>query len=129
MKKNAVKLGCLLLPLTSKKAEFEEKVLHGMKDDEIKSVVLTDKRILDFGLRMFQKHSNEEHRNIYISQKLRELGRLLHVCKKRAIQTLDDMLKTKNWDTLIESVRLVAGYSDASKIFTAPSLALKLRHS
>ena len=129
VKKNAVKLGRLLLPLTTKNAEFEEKVLHGMKDDEIKSVVLTDKRILDFGLRMFQKHRNEEHRNIYISQKLRELGRLLHVCKKRAILTLDDMLKTKNWDTLIESVRLVAGYSDASKIFTAPSLALKLGHS
>lgn len=42
-----------------------------MRDDEVKSVVMTDRRIMDLGVRMFQNHGNKEHRNFYISQKLR----------------------------------------------------------
>lgn len=45
-----------------------------MRDDEVKSVVMTDRRIMDLGVRMFQNHGNKEHRNFYISQKLRNLG-------------------------------------------------------
>ncbi|XP_056014596.1 uncharacterized protein LOC125676308 isoform X1 [Ostrea edulis] len=128
-KQNHVKLGRLLLPPSCNNEQFEQKVLNVMRDDEVKSVVISDKRILDFGGRMFRKHGNEEHRNMYISQKLRELGRLLQLSRKRSLNALDDLLKTEHWDTLIECVHLVCGYSEVSKVYNAPSLALKLGHS
>nr|XP_022296603.1 uncharacterized protein LOC111106281 isoform X2 [Crassostrea virginica] len=128
-KQNHVKLGRLLFPSTCANKHFQEKVLSVMKDDEIKTVIVSDKRIIDFGSRMFEKHGKDEHKNIYISQKLRELGRLVKCSKNQSLNSVDELLCTNNWDTLIKCVKEVAGYSEESHTFTTPSLALKLGHS
>lgn len=126
---NHVKLGRLLLPTSCNNVQFELKVLNVMRDDKVKSVVMTDRRIIDLGVRMFQKHGHEEHKYLYISQKIRELGRLLLFCKKRSINCVDDLLKTSNWDILIESIKSVCGFLDTKRSYTAPSLAIKLGQS
>eukprot|EP00105_Crassostrea_gigas_P014934 XP_011431779.1 PREDICTED: uncharacterized protein LOC105331337 [Crassostrea gigas] len=127
--RNHVKLGRLLLPTSCNNVQFELKVLNVMRDDKVKSVVMTDRRIIDLGVRMFQKHGHEEHKYLYISQKIRELGRLLLFCKKRSINCVDDLLKTSNWDILIESIKSVCGFLDTKRSYTAPSLAIKLGQS
>lgn len=128
-KQKHVKLGRLLLPHVSSNKLFEEKVLNVMKDDDIKLVVISDKRIIDFGCRMFEKHGKDEHKNIYISQKLRELGRLIKCSRKYSANSVDELLITKNWTILVKCVREVAGYSEQTHSFSTPSLALKLGHS
>lgn len=128
-KKNHVAAGRLLLPSTCSNKQFEQKVLNVMKDDEVKSVIITDRRILDLGERMYNKHGHEEHRIQYISQKLRELGRLLVVSKRKSVNSINELLKTENFDTLVECVYHVCGYSDITKSYGIPSLALKIGQS
>lgn len=68
-----------------------------MRDDEVKLVIASDLRILDYGRRLFEKHGHEPHKNQYISQKLREVGRLVLACKlSKDIHSLDEVLLCKN---------------------------------
>ena len=102
-----------------------------MRDDDIKLTVKSDLRILDLGKRLYKKHGHENHKIQYISQKLRELARLLLNCKSLTtdIKSNDDVTKSKNWNHLIKSVKTVSGYDEETHSYSSPSLALKIGHS
>lgn len=38
-----------------------------MRDDEVKVIIQSDPRILDYGRRLFEKHGHEPHKTHYIS--------------------------------------------------------------
>lgn len=38
-----------------------------MRDDEVKVIIQSDRRILDYGRRLFEKHGHEPHKTHYIS--------------------------------------------------------------
>lgn len=128
---NPVQKGRLLLPVKRCQDVLFKKVLCMMRDGEVKLMIESDTRILDLGRRLFEKHGHEPHRIQYISQKLRELGRLLLACKSSSkdIRCIDDVLLSKNWDLLIQSVRSISGFDDESHAYSSPSLALKIGHS
>ncbi|XP_065936953.1 uncharacterized protein [Magallana gigas] len=127
---NPVQKGRLLLPIRKCQDGLFKKVLLTMRDDEVKVIIQSDPRILDYGRRLFEKHGHEPHKTQYISQKLREVGRLLFACKlSKDIQCLDEALLSKNWDILIQNVRTIAGFDEESHTYTSPSLALKIGHS
>lgn len=91
---------------------------------------VADKRIIDFGSsRMFEMQGKDERKNIYISQKLRELGRLVKCSKNQSLNSVNDLFCTKIWDTWIKCVKKVAGYSEESHTYITLSLALKFGHS
>ena len=102
-----------------------------MRDDDITLTVKSDLRILDLGKRLYKKHGHENHKIQYISQKLRELARLLLNCKSLTtdIKSNDDVTKSKNWNHLIKSVKTVSGYDEETHSYSSPSLALKIGHS
>lgn len=126
--KNAVQSGKLLLPIVGEKKEFYEKVLIKMRDDDVKSILQTDDLILSFGYRLFEKVGCNDHQFQYVSQRLRELGRLLIVMKDQyGIRSLVEVIKPKNWEQLIQGIMVVAGYGNNT--VNVPSLSLKIGHS
>uniref|UniRef100_K1PTK9 Uncharacterized protein n=1 Tax=Magallana gigas TaxID=29159 RepID=K1PTK9_MAGGI len=126
--KNAVQSGKLLLPIVGEKKEFYEKVLIKMRDDDVKSILQTDDLILSFGYRLFEKVGCNDHQFQYVSQRLRELCRLLIVMKDQyGIRSLVEVIKPKNWEQLIQGIKVVAGYGNNT--VNVPSLSLKIGHS
>ena len=73
----SVKNGKMLLPVKVGKNELYEHVLMNMKDDNVRLLIEGDALIIGYGQRQFEKYGHEKHQRNYISQKLRELGRLL----------------------------------------------------
>lgn len=129
LKIRPVHAGKLMMPPTqgAGRALFEN-VLARMKDDEIKSALLKDELILRYGNSLCEAKSSIKHHRTYISNKLRDLGRLLIAASKRNLNVISvyDLMKNTNWDLLIESVKCVAGFNIENNHFDKPDLAKKL---
>ena len=88
--------GKLLLPVTSTNTAFHNDIILIMRDDKIKSVVLSNCSIMTFGLEMYNGQVHQNLKRTYISQRMRELGRLLITARKHQIQKLEDCLESTN---------------------------------
>lgn len=64
-------------PLPSGVNERFWKLVLNMKEDEITSVVRSEKNILKFGEHLFIKHGHDVAKHEYVRQKMRETGRLV----------------------------------------------------
>ncbi|KAH3690236.1 hypothetical protein DPMN_192404 [Dreissena polymorpha] len=84
--------GKKLLPKVSTNKEFEMNVLHIMRDDAVKQAVVSDSLILQFGMSEYEKQG-EEHKTVYTSNKMRELGRLLIALRSRNIMSIGECMK------------------------------------
>lgn len=126
-----IQAGKLMLP-SSKTASrgLHENVLARMKDDEIKTAVLKDDTILHYGNSLCEEKGNILHHRTYISNKLRNLGRLLIAAKDldSSVSSVFDLMKRAKWDTLTTCVKSVAGYSVDTNRFHKPTLATNLGH-
>lgn len=127
----AVKNGLLLLPIRVAKSQFYAKIIANVRDDIVRLIILTDPLILSFGQRQFKKYGHESHQQYYLSQKVRELGRLLECVKiiDPNISMLEECLHPNNWEVVLQAVKKVAGHKDTSNKYKTPSLPLKLGHS
>lgn len=106
------------------------KVLGNMKQDEVASVVRNDFLILQMGQSLYYKHGSDSTKYEYIRQKVREMGRLLLILRKKySIFSFEDGLKPNNFYKVIQAVREVSGYDEENNCYHTPSLALKLGHS
>lgn len=121
--------GKKLLPVTCSDKAFHNNIILNIKEDVVKSAILSDQTILDFGLNMYNDQGHQQHKHVYISQKMRELGRLQIAGKKNNLMSIEDCMKKENWDLLILSVKEVSEFNPETKSFGIPSLALKLGHS
>ncbi|XP_014680178.1 PREDICTED: uncharacterized protein LOC106820147, partial [Priapulus caudatus] len=128
---SGVKKGRLLLPVKTSHKKLWEKILCRMNDDEVKAKVEGDRLIIELGNRLYDRHGHDVHQHSYISQKMRELGRLLVVTSKmeKPLYSILACLMPTNWDTLIEGVRGTAKYEEVTNEYSTPSLALKIGHS
>jgi hypothetical protein len=129
LKCSAVQSGKLLLPIIGERRDFYESILLKMREDEVKAAVQSDTLILSLGYRLFEKVCKAEHQHQYVSQRLRELGRLLIALRKEHpdIRNIKNAIKPQNWEALIKGVRNVAGYE--TDTVNIPSLPLKIGHS
>ena len=102
-----------------------------MRDDGIREVVEGDYLIMRYGQRLYEEQGHIPHRHQYISQKMRELGRLLVVLKSSEynISSLEDAMKPSSWDSFIQSVKKVSEFSYETHTYGIPSLALKIGYS
>ena len=82
-----------------------------MKNDDVKSTVEMDP---------------ENHNCNYISNKLREIARLILSIRKITGIKVNLEITSCNWEELLEGVRDVAGYDASKRKYTIPSTALKL---
>ncbi|XP_043240083.1 uncharacterized protein LOC122390816 [Amphibalanus amphitrite] len=103
------------------------KVFNTMRTDEVTLLCRSDPTIRAFGEKLLMRLGQELHQQRHISQKMRELGRLLIVLKKTQDVPLRDFFCPAQFGVITEAVREVCCYGDRS--VAKPSLALKLGHS
>ncbi|KAJ8301495.1 hypothetical protein KUTeg_020482 [Tegillarca granosa] len=93
-----------------KRIAFHKESVHVSEseneNEDKTSAIFPTNCILNFGERLLKKHGPQEHKIQYISQKLRELGRLVICCKSVSnVKSVDDVLKSCNWDSLEKCAR------------------------
>jgi hypothetical protein len=122
----------LLLPVSKKiSAGMKEKVIKNMLYDEVTMAVRNDSLILAIGEKLFQKHGHLKHLSTYISQKMRELGRLLITARKidPKIQFLSDLISPAKFsEVVVPATRALCKYDDSTNGYGNPSLAIKIGH-
>ncbi|XP_014679515.1 PREDICTED: uncharacterized protein LOC106819387 [Priapulus caudatus] len=114
----------LLLPLAKGASEgLRENVLTKMNQDVVTRHVGQDSLILRYGSTLYTKHGLDKHKYNYISQKMRELGRLLISAKKSdsSVRSLTDCIDPVKFDLLVK-----VGKSMSASV---PSLGIKLGFS
>lgn len=85
--------GRLLLP-TASSHQLNIDIITRMRDDEVKTGVVSDSLIIKFGNRLVEKHGTSPEKINYISNRLRELERLKLECKslEQSLQSITHML-------------------------------------
>lgn len=122
----------LLMPITCDASEgLKKNVIAKMNQDEIARVICTDVVILQYGSRLYAKHGHQVHRRQFISQRIRELGRLLLALIDKAGKNvkLADYIHPTKFPQVIEAVHMVCGFNSETNSFQTPSLSLKLGHA
>ncbi|XP_056007620.1 uncharacterized protein LOC125653612 [Ostrea edulis] len=122
----------LLLPTSTDVSEgLREKVLSRMSADEISIAARNDPIIVRVGEKLYQKHGHLTHLYTYVSQKMRELGRLLILLREtdKDINSLDDAIHPKKYPAVVKCTKTLCGFQENSNSYNNPSLALKLGHS
>ena len=126
----------LLLPrsCTSTKdvdKDLFENVISKMKKDPIAAVASQNALILKFGAAILEKVGPKNAN--YVSQRMRQLARLLAVLRKRGQKNeavLEEFIDTSCFDKLVDGVRELCDFDLESRSEVGiPSLALKLGHS
>lgn len=123
----------LLLPICDEASKgLKHSILHTMNNDDVSDVVRSDRLIARFGSRLFMKNGHLTHRHQYISQRMRELGRLVlgladTVGKVRV--NLADYIHPSKFESIVNAIYLVCGFNHETHSFRNPSLPLKLGHS
>lgn len=117
-------------PVSSDLSKGLKAILCHMTYDEITFTVKNDRCILQLGEHLFRRMGSDPSKHDYIRQKLRELGRLLHVARKAtSLKTLEDFIMPANFPHVIAAVKAVCAYDEQNNSYRIPSLALKLGHS
>lgn len=122
----------LLLPMAEgTSSAFKEKVLAKMINDDVSWLAKNDETILQLGQRIMGSVDDAVHLFQYVSQKMREVSRLLLVVRdlNPELQTIQDCIHPKYFDTVVQAVKLASGYDSGGNTYKTPSLALKLGHS
>lgn len=121
----------LILPYTCPKASelLQNKVISKMKDDSISFRAKKDDLIMLFGSVIIEKDG--ERNASYVSQRMRQLSRLLIELNKETDGELKDFLQPSMFDKVIEAVKNLCNFyqEDDKRKVEIPSLALKLGHN
>ncbi|XP_029695858.1 uncharacterized protein isoform X3 [Takifugu rubripes] len=110
------------LPISSGASESCSEVLHRMNVDDVSHQVKSDWLICKYGNKLMDTQDGNQRRYDYVSQKLRELGRLLLAAKtlNSSVQTLQDLLAPDRLGLTVAAARKASGYR-----WTCPPLAMK----
>ena len=122
----------LLLPLREGASQqMRENVLETMQHDAASIAVKNDPLILDYGSRLYDAMGHEKHTHNYVSQKMRELGRLLLQARQQSelITSFSTLIDPVKFKYVVSAVRTICGFNDKSHDFAVPSLSLKLGHA
>ena len=105
-----------------------DNIISTMNQDKYTLMIKTDQLLLTYGAVMLEKDGMK--RKGEISYKLKSLAKLLEKfqeLKGKENSTSKDLIDPKNWDLLVQSVKLLTGYDEAQ--IKIPSLFLKLGYS
>lgn len=111
-----------LLPISSGASESCSEILHRMNQDNVSYEVKSDWLICKYGNKLMGTQDGSQRSYEYVSQKLRELGRLLLAVKSLdpKVQNLQDLLVPGRLSLALSAARKASGYR-----WSRPPLALK----
>ena len=106
-------------------------ILSKMNVDEVSMCLRNDLMIIKYGnclCRKLRKCGDQQH---HISNKLRELGRLVLEARKCCsdITTLSDCLVPTRFNFIIQAVSELSGWNEEDGTLKAPSIGIKLGHT
>lgn len=105
---------------------LKEEVFKILRADEISQIAMKDILICSYAESLLRKHKRTQIRNT-ISNKMRELGRLLLTLKKiTGVETLFGALKPEFFDNIVAATKIISGYDVAARTYRAASLALHM---
>ena len=117
---------------TDSRTTHLSKILATMKNDEVSIVARNDWLIKEIGFVFFEKYG--EKQNSLISQKMRELSRLLLQLRETdasANSSLSDFIKPGRFDDVVSAVKSISKFQFEKGVqdVATPSLSLKISHS
>lgn len=105
---------------------LKQEVFPIMRNDEISKIAMSDTLICSYAESLLKKHKRVRIKNV-ISNKMRELGRLLLSLKKiTGFEHLFELMKPEIFENFVAAAKIISGYNTESRTFTASSLALHL---
>lgn len=110
--------------------KLKMEVFSSMKYDEVTLTAQNDNLICLFGSRLLKNH-RERHLKGYISQRLRQLSKLLQFVRtlEPDMINLEDVFTPKHYKTVVKAAKLLSGYDEEQNTYAHPSNALKIGHS
>ncbi|CAH1099872.1 unnamed protein product [Psylliodes chrysocephalus] len=101
-----------------------------MMADKITLVVKKDLLISAYGSRYIKTHREQHHVNV-CSRKMRELAKVLIESQKitSSIKNLFDLLHPQHFDTVVQSVKVIAKYDAMKDMFGSPTFAMNISRS
>nr|XP_023026197.1 uncharacterized protein LOC111514190 [Leptinotarsa decemlineata] len=97
-----------------------------MRVDEISKTVMEDVLICSYEESQLRRHKRVQLATM-VSNKMRELGRLLIVLKQTVgIRNLFDALKPEFFDNIVTATKIISGYDEENRNYKSPSLALHM---
>lgn len=120
----------MLIPFTCPKSSpmLNERVLKRMKNDNIAFRAQRDDLILMFGTSLIEKGGVVQPEDV--SQRMRQLARLLIQLNKTQEGSLESFLKPENFDLVIMAVKSLCEFEPQKPDeVKTPSLALKIGHA
>lgn len=120
----------LMSALEEKLSPCMKMVQESMQDDNLKTIILKDTLLLQFGEVLVKKYG--VHKKNDINQRLRQLARVKEECKKGAsVHCFMDLLSGTHYDKVHEATDRLCGKfvsPDGRNFYKIPSLALRLGH-
>lgn len=120
----------MLLNNTGDFKQLNNEVFNNMKADDESFTAQQDKLICSFGARLLKNH-REVHLKTYVSQRMRQLGKLLLILRslKPELQHLQKLLVPQYYKTIVTAAKQFSGCDKDANTYSHPSVALKLGHS
>lgn len=117
----------MMLPQHADITDALGKIHQRMKIDEVSALLKTDDTIIKYGNALCRKHFNNDDQTYYISNKLRELGRLLFKMRERKlVQVFLDVINPQLFPEVVQCVKELCGWNEETKLIEIPSLGIKL---
>ncbi|KAL3975390.1 hypothetical protein ACER0C_021276 [Sarotherodon galilaeus] len=111
-------------------SDVARSILNEMIYDDVTRAVMDDRILLQFGEYMYNHYGRDAKKHPYIRQNLRQIARLvLEAQKTTPMKKLEDFFHPSNFQRVVSAVNVLAGYDSETKIYAAPSVAIKLGHS
>ncbi|XP_049890842.1 uncharacterized protein LOC126384039 isoform X1 [Epinephelus moara] len=101
-------------------------MLNALKNDEISSEVQKDSLLLQLAQCLYHTNESKTKKEELVKVRLRQMGRLLLILKKRSIGSFEDAIKPQNFRKVVEAVRELSGFSEETNSSGSPSLMLRL---
>ncbi|KAM4725561.1 uncharacterized protein FYW61_013665 isoform 2-T3 [Anableps anableps] len=106
-----------------------KKILSGMEQDEVKLVIQNDHLLIQLARSLCRKYRNHPSKELYLQEKLREIGTLLLDLHTRKILTFEDAMQPKNFFRVVKSVKNVVGFDPIMQSYSKRGLAFNLGNS
>ena len=106
-------------------------LMSRMVVDDVSTALKKDILLIKYGNALCRRHWNTEGQNHHISNKLRELSKLLLAVKETCVDVkcFKDCLDCTKFQFVIEAVTSLCGWDEDSGCILTPSLGIKLGHS
>jgi len=106
-------------------------VLSRMLVDDISRCAKSDDLIIQYGNKMCIRLRKDGDQQNHISNKIRELARLVLETRKccEEVSNLKDCLKPKNFGFVVEAATELSGWNEEEGCMETPSIGIKLGHS